>query len=50
MSVVGLRLTHAMFALAVLAVWYALQRDTQVLFEVATFSGADAGERCPGNL
>ena len=25
------------------------QRDTQVLFEVATFSGADAGERCPGN-
>ena len=26
MSVVGLRLTHAMFALAVLAAWYALQR------------------------
>jgi hypothetical protein len=47
MSVVGLQLTHAMFALAV---WYALQRDTQVLFEVATFSEADAGERCPGNL
>jgi hypothetical protein len=27
MSVVGLRLTHAMFALAVLAAWYALQRQ-----------------------
>lgn len=25
------------------------QRDTQVLFEVATFSGADAGKLCPGN-
>ena len=26
------------------------QRDTTVLFEVATFSGKDAGERCPGDL
>lgn len=24
------------------------QRDTKVVFEVATFSGQDAGERCPG--
>ncbi len=28
MSVIGLRLTHAMFAIAVLATWYALQRQS----------------------
>ncbi len=39
MSVVGLRLTHAMFALAVLASWYALQRKAGVSRTWATVFG-----------
>lgn len=36
MSVAGLRLTHAMFALAVLAAWYALQRQSGLSRTLAT--------------
>jgi len=39
MSVVGLRLTHAMFALAALAAWYALQRQSGVSRTLAAAFG-----------